>query len=43
MAAEPATLSWWDETPRMDLEALMDELDPGWSSWDAAGELTPRR
>ena len=28
-----STLSWWQEPPRVELADIMDELDPGWSSW----------
>ena len=27
------TLSWWVEPPAVDLEEIMDELEPGWSDW----------
>ncbi len=34
-----ATLSWWVDPPAVDLEEIMDELEPGWSAW--RGEPSP--
>jgi hypothetical protein len=32
-----ASRSWWQEPLRVELDEIMDDLDPGWSRWrDAA-------
>lgn len=30
--------SWWEETLRVDLSEIMDDLDPGWQAWHEVAE-----
>lgn len=33
MATTLSTESWWQDTFRVELEEIMDDLEPGWSTW----------
>lgn len=34
--------SWWQEPLRVDLDEIMDDLEPGWSAWRPVEQAEPR-
>lgn len=40
MATELSMLGW-DEALRVDLDEIMDDLDPGWATWDGLRNPSP--
>ena len=38
MATTTSASSWWQDTLRVDLADIMDDLEPGWRAWRAPDE-----